>query len=564
MRMSKLFGRTWRAAPAEADVASHQLLIRAGLAQKLAAGIYSSLPLLQRSRLKVQRIIREEMDRIGGQEISMPVVQPAELWQESGRWQQIGPELVRLQDRNGRNMVLGMTYEEVITDLARRQISSYRQLPCMLYQIQTKFRDEPRPRAGLIRVREFLMKDAYSFHATAADLDAYYPIVVQAYHRIFQRCGLDAVQVRSDNGMMGGTGADEFMLVTDIGEDILLLCPHCGYAANQEVAELQRENVDYQSCELPPKQVLTPEQKDILQVASFLGVSPRDVLKTLVYHTPEGLVLVVIRGDLQVNERKLSKLLGSTQLRMALPEEARAAGLVTGFVSPVGIEDLPIFADLSVLAGKGYIAGANRTNYHLLQVVPDRDFTIGQTADLALAKAGQPCPFCGQPLEEQRGVELGNTFKLGSKYAESMRAEYYDATGDSHPLVMGCYGIGIGRLIAAVLEAHHDDNGIIWPASIAPYQVHLLTLGKDDETWNTSKEIYQQLLEAGVETLWDDREATAGVKFNDADLIGLPYRVLIGRKNLEQGLIEIKQRGEQEKLLLPTESAMEFLMKRRG
>lgn len=559
MRMSKLFGRTWREAPAEAEVISHQLLLRAGLAQKLAAGIYSSLPLLQRSLLKVQRIIREEMDRIDGQEISMPVVQPAELWQESGRWQQIGPELARLQDRSGRDMVLGMTHEEVVTDLARRQINSYRQLPCMLYQIQTKFRDEPRARAGLIRVREFTMKDAYSFHADSADLDAYYQQVVDAYHRIFQRCGLKALQVLSDTGMMGGAGAHEFMLVTEIGEDTLLHCPSCGYAANQEVAEISRSRQRPVPEQQSPRSVHTPNQKDIGQVAGFLGVAASDVLKTVVYRTPAELLLVVIAGNLQVNERKLGKLLQTDNLRMASPEEAQAAGLVTGFVSPIGLPGLRVVADRSVEVGKGYVAGANRPDYHLLHAVPGRDFTIDLMADLALATGGQPCPVCGATLSECRGVELGNTFKLGTKYSAAMRAEFYDAAGVNHPLVMGCYGIGIGRLVACVLEAHHDQDGIVWPLAIAPYQVHLVTLGKDDETINASTDLYQRLTATGVETLWDDRDATAGVKFNDADLIGLPLRVLVGRRTLGEGMIEVKARNQPEKQLIPLASAVDYL-----
>lgn len=558
--MSKMFGRTLREAPADAEFASHQLLIRAGLAQKLAAGIYSSLPLLNRAMQKVQRIIREEMDRIGGQEISMPVVQPAELWRESGRWQQVGPELVRLQDRGGHDMVLGMTHEEVVTDLARKQISSYRQLPCMLYQLQTKFRDEPRARAGLIRVREFVMKDAYSFHANMTDLDSYYEEVVQAYHRIFRRCGLAALEVQSDNGMMGGAGAHEFMLVTDMGEDTLVICPECGYAANQEVAGLNRGLADEAFCDKLPVLTYTPDQKDIAEVASYLKMQPEDILKTLVYQSPQGLVIVIIRGDLQVNERKLMKLLQTDDLQMALPAETKAAGLVTGFVSPVGLTGMKVFADLSILSGKAYVAGANLVDHHLLNVVPGRDFAIDKAADLALATAGQPCPVCSAKMQEQRGVELGNTFKLGTKYSATMGAEYYDASGQSHPIVMGCYGIGIGRLVACVLEAHHDEHGIIWPEAIAPYLVHLLTAGNDEATAAAAESIYQQLLAAGVETLWDEREVTAGVKFNDADLIGLPYRVVMGRKNLSQGLIEVKRRAEQEKVMVPLEEVVDYLL----
>ncbi len=560
MRMSKLFGRTLRDVPADAECVSHELLIRAGLARKLAAGIYSSLPLLQRATQKVQQIIREEMDSIGGQEISMPVVQPADLWQESGRWQQVGPELARLTDRSGRDMVLGMTHEEVVTDLARREISSYRQLPCLLYQIQTKFRDEPRPRAGLIRTREFTMKDAYSFHADEADLDSYYTEVVAAYHRIFRRCGLEALQVRSDNGMMGGSGADEFMLVTPTGEDTLLVCPACGYAANQEVAEICRPELTSDSdCGGGPVPVYTPGQKDIKQVADFLGVQSEDILKTLAYQTGAGLVLVVIRGDLQVNERKLAKALGCAELRMANEDEAQAAALPTGFISPVGLQGMRVCVDLSVVPGQAYVAGANQVDYHLKNVVPGRDFAVSCRADLARAAAGLPCPHCSGSLQERRGVEMGNTFKLGTKYSQTMRAEYYDASGVSHPLIMGCYGIGIGRLIACVLESHHDEFGIIWPDAIAPYTVYLVTAGKDEETVRTSQSIYQQLLTAGVATLWDDRDATAGVKFNDADLIGLPYRLVVGRKNLSQGLVEVKRRDQTEKLLLPLGEVVDYL-----
>jgi len=563
MRMSKLFGRTLRDAPADAECISHELLIRAGLARKLAAGVYSTLPLLQRTVQKVQEIIREEMDSIGGQEISMPVVQPADLWQETGRWQQVGSELMRLRDRTGRDMVLGMTHEEVVTDLARKEISSYRQLPCMLYQLQTKFRDEPRPRAGLIRTREFTMKDAYSFHADEADLDSYYTEVVAAYHRIFRRCGLQALQVRSDNGMMGGSGADEFMLVTPTGEDTLLVCPACGYAANQEVAEVHRAELPLDEDDSEgPDLVHTPGQKDIAQVAEYLGVPPERILKTLAYQTDAGLVLVLIRGDLQVNERKLAKALGCTELRLATEDEAQAAGLPTGFISPVGLPGIRVYADLSVMPGQGYVAGANRVDYHLDHVVPGRDFAIAFRTDLVRTVAGLPCPHCSGSLQERRGVEMGNTFKLGTKYSQAMRAEYYDASGISRPLIMGCYGIGIGRLVACVLEAHHDEFGIVWPEAIAPFTVHLVTAGKDEETVETSQSVYRQLLKAGVDTLWDDRDATAGVKFNDADLIGLPYRLVVGRKNLSQGLVEVKRRDQAEKLLLPLGEVVDYLSSR--
>ena len=542
MRLSKLFARTWREAPAEAELASHQLMLRAGYIRRLAAGIYSYLPLGWRVIRNIQEIIRQEMDAIDGQELNMPVVHPAELWQESGRWHDIGPELARFKDRGGRNMVLGMTHEEVVTDLARREVDSHRQLPFMVYQIQTKFRDEPRSRGGLIRVREFMMKDGYSFHPDQEDLDRYYPSVCQAYFNICRRCGVEVAMVASDVGMMGGTGAHEFMLVTPAGEDTLVLCRQCGYAANQDVAEILRKGAATEAESLT--EVATPGQQEVVEVARFLGKEMDSVLKTLVVVAEGKPVLACIRGDLEVNERKLANCLGVGEVRLAQDEELTEWGLVGGYVSPVGNGDYRVVVDPSVVEAEGLVAGANREGYHFTGARFDRDFSATEVTDIARARTGDSCVECQGELELVRGVEIGNTFKLGLKYSESMGARFLDQEGTEKPLVMGCYGIGLGRLAACVVESHHDDKGIIWPLPVAPYQVHLVSLGTGDEVTQAATGVYDELTAQGISVLYDDRNASAGVKFNDADLMGMPLRITVSKRNLKESAVEVKARKE--------------------
>lgn len=548
MRLSRLFGRTWRQAPADAELVSHQLMVRGGYIRRLSAGIYSYLPLGWRVMRNIREIIRQEMDAIDGQELNMPVVHPAELWQESGRWYDIGPELARFRDRGDRDMVLGMTHEEVITDLARHEIDSYRQLPFMVYQIQTKFRDEPRARGGLIRVREFIMKDGYSFHADEADLDRYYPSVCEAYFNICRRCGVDVTMVASDVGMMGGTGAHEFMLVTEAGEDTLVLCRQCGYAANQDVAEIRRPGAADEPG--PLCEVATPGQREVLEVARYLGRDEAGVLKTLVVVADGQPAMACIRGDLQMNERKLANSLGVAEVRLATDEELKQWGLVAGYVSPIGGTEHPLVVDPSVVETGGLIAGANREGYHYTGARYGRDFSGGQILDIAAARSGDSCTECDGRLDLVRGVEIGNTFKLGTKYSESMGARYSDSTGSDKPIVMGCYGMGLGRLAACVVESHHDEDGIIWPLPVAPYAVHLVALGTSPGVVEQAEHVYADLADAGVSVLYDDRDASAGVKFNDADLMGMPLRITVSQRNLQQSAVELRVRRASESLMV--------------
>jgi len=452
MRMSQLFGRTLREIPADAEIPSHQLLLRAGMIRPLAAGMYSCLPLAKRSLHKIERIVREEMDAVGGQEIDMPLVHPAELWQETGRWYDlVGKELVGFTNRDNREFVLAMTHEESMTDLARKEINSYRQLPLMIYQIKLKFRDEPRPRAGLIRVREFTMKDAYTFHTDQADLDAYYEKIYQAYLNIFHRCGIEVVVVESDTGMMGGTGAHEFMLVTESGEDSLILCGHCDYAANDDVALKQKTIVDHgEPKEL--EEVQTPNIITIADLADFLNIDKSQTLKAVFYSTGEEVILVAIRGDMDVNETKLQNVLKNPNLRIATDDELQQYDIVAGYASPIGLKNVNIVVGDTIPKSSNLVAGANKPDYHIKNVNYARDFNADIIADIALAKEGDTCIHCGGKLMEAKGIEAGNIFKLGTKYSEAMGATYLDRNGKAKPLVMGCYGIGIGRLLACVIE----------------------------------------------------------------------------------------------------------------
>jgi len=567
MRMSKLFFQTLREVPNEAEVISHQLMLRSGLVRQVAAGIFDHLPLGLRVKHKIEQIMREEMDAVDGQEITMPVVQPAELWQRSGRWDAIGDDMARLKDRNGRDYCLGMTHEEVITDLAARTISSYRQLPFMLYQIQTKFRDEPRPRAGMIRVREFTMKDGYSFHTDIADLDAYYPKVYQAYFNIFRRCGLDVLAVESDTGMMGGTMAHEFMAVTPIGEDTLLLCDACGYKANRQIATFIKPTPDAEEA-LPLTEVATPGTATIADLAAFLEIPESRTAKAVFMVAEiegadgkfaEKFVFAVVRGDMELNETKLTNAVKAKRLRPATTDEINAIGAEAGYGSPIGIDrgQVILVVDDLVAASPNLVAGANKAGFHFTNVNYGRDFAEADiVTDLVAASDGYGCPVCGEALHSVRGVEVGNIFKLGTKYSAAMGATYDDENGASWPMVMGCYGIGTGRLMASVIEAYHDEHGVQWPVSIAPYQVMLVSLAneKSPEVAAAADQLYADLRAAGVEVLYDDRSERAGVKFNDADLIGLPLRVTVGGRGLKKGIVELKFRRTGEGRDLPVDN----------
>jgi prolyl-tRNA synthetase len=552
MRLSRLFFQTLRESPAEAEVASHTLMLRAGLMRQVAAGIFEWLPLGLRVRKKIEAIIRAEMDAIGGQEVALPVVQPAELWQRSSRWSTWGDDMARLRDRNGRDLCLGPTHEELFADLVSQIVSSYRQLPLLLYQIQTKFRDEPRPRAGAIRVREFTMKDAYSFDLDSAGLDAFYPKIYRAYETIFARCGLEVLAVESDTGMMGGSQAHEFMALTDIGEDTLVLCDGCGYRANRQIATFQKRPVA--AAPLPMVEVETPGVTTIAALAEFLNIPATATAKAifLMAQIEEGdrvreqFVFVVLRGDMELNETKLTNAIHAVALRPATVEEIRAIGAEPGYGSPIGIrrEAVLLVVDDLVAESPNLVAGANRAGWHLRNVNYGRDYSADLVVDLAAATEGVPCARCGAPLRTVRGVEVGNIFKLGTRYSEAMGAFYLDDKGESHPIVMGSYGIGIERLMAVLVETHHDEAGICWPISVAPYAVALVGLAsaKIPEISAAADEIYGRLTRAGLEVLYDDRDERAGVKFNDADLLGIPLRLTVGGKGLQNGVVEFKLR----------------------
>jgi prolyl-tRNA synthetase len=557
LRLSQVFGNTLREAPAEAQMPSHRLLLRAGMIRQVATGIYSYLPLGWRVLRKIHAIVREEMDAIGGQEMLMPSAQPAELWQETGRYAEAGPVLARFRDRTGRELVLGITHEEVVTDLARREVHSYRQLPFMVYQIQTKFRDEPRSRGGLIRAREFTMKDGYSFHADQADLDSYYPRVYQAYLDIFRRCGAEVVPVEADPGLMGGAASHEFMALNEAGEDTVIMCEGCDYAANAENAQA-RPSV---AADEPPdelQEVATPGMTTIEEVARYLGVTPEQTLKAIFYSAPGEVVFALIRGDLDVNETKLARVLGVSDLALATPEEVDEAGITAGYASPVGHHGTArVVADQSIQWGSNFVAGANREGYHLRNVNYPRDFEVDLLGDIVAVQDGDTCDGCGGVLRASRSIELGHIFKLGTRYSELLSAAYLDADGESRPLVMGCYGIGTGRLMSTVVEQAHDERGIVWPSAIAPFHIHLLSLGTEEQTVETAESLYADLSARGYEVLYDDRDESAGVKFNDADLIGIPLRLTISPRSLRAGGVEAKLRSSAEPELLPLPSLEE-------
>ncbi len=553
MRISKLFGKTLREVPAEADIVSHQLLVRAGMINQLVAGIYSYLPLGWRVLKKIENIIRDEMNKAGGQELTMPVLQPFEMWQLSGRDRALGKVLFSLYDRRERRLALGPTHEEVVTQLAGRYVQSYRDLPLMLYQIQTKFRDEPRPRGGLIRAREFSMKDLYSFDVDETGLDISYQKMLQAYRNIFERCGLPVMLVEADSGAIGGKDSREFMVIAESGEDEIIYCPGCHYAANAEKAVSVKGRID-NGRPLPVAEVATPGMGTIEEVAGFLRVLQSHTLKAVFYIADGEMVFVVIRGDLAVNEIKLNNILKATDLRMATEAEVIAAGIVAGAASPVGLKGIKVIADDSVTSGTNFVAGGNKPDTHLRNVNYPRDFKADTVVDIASARAGDRCLKCGGELASTLGIEVGHIFKLETTYSSKFNASYIDEKGESHPIVMGCYGMGLSRLMAAAVEQNHDAKGIIWPLSIAPYHVYLCPLYREgSKVAEVAEKLYTDLEAEGLEVLFDDREESPGVKFNDADLLGIPLRVTVSPRTLQKDSVELKLRSKKESELVPLE-----------
>jgi prolyl-tRNA synthetase len=558
MRMSKLVGRKIKEDPKDATTVSHKFLIRGGYVRPLSTGIYSLLPLGKKIVDKIEKIIREEMNAINGQEVLMPVVLPAELWQESGRYESVGRELLRFKDRNEKEMLLAMTHEEAVVHLIRTEVNSYRQLPVMLYQIQTKYRDEARPRAGMIRVREFTMKDAYSFHESTECLDQYYERAFQAYERIFKRVGMkDCISIEADPGMMGGNTSHEFMALAECGEDIIFISPGGEYKANRDVAiaawKFEKEEP------LPLEKVSTPGKESIEEVAGFLGVQPENTGKAVFFlDTEKNLVFSMIRGDFEVNEAKLKKCLGSSELEYADDEIIRKSGAEPGYASPMALDHskVRIIVDNSIANSSNLVVGANEADFHFKNFNLERDLADATIADIATVREGDPCPVTGEPLQMKRGIEVGNIFKLGNKYTSSMNCTFLDKNGKSHPMIMGCYGIGIGRTMASVAEQSNDKWGPIWPISIAPYHVHICSLNpKKEGVQEAADKLYQQLLDLGVETLYDDRGEKAGFMFNDADLTGIPYRIIISPKTLAENKVEFKIRGEREAELIEINEA---------
>lgn len=558
MLFSQLYAPTLKETPAEAEVVSHKLLLRSGMIRKLTSGIYIYMPLGLRAINKVAQIVREEMNRAGAQEISMPMVQPADLWQESGRWEMYGKELLRLVDRHGRDYCLGPTHEEVITDLVRGEVRSYRQLPLNLYQIQTKFRDEIRPRFGLMRGREFIMKDAYSFDKDDAGADASYWSMYDAYTRIFDRLGLVYRAVSADSGAIGGSFSHEFMVLAKTGEDTLAVCTACDYAANLEKAELRPGTPCTTTC-APYEQVATPGQHTVEQVAGFLAVSPRQLIKTLLYDVDGSSVAILVRGDHEVNEVKVKNLLGATNVELATPEQVQKwTGAPVGFAGPVGLKVDAIYADLALAEATDFVSGANAADAHLIHVDPRRDIVLSTTAtptgyaDLRSITLDDPCPACGAPITMPEGIEVGHVFKLGTKYSQSMNATFLDENGREQHMIMGCYGIGVSRVVAACIEQNHDEQGMIFPPSIAPFEITILAMStKDEQVMALGRKMHDWLESQGIETLFDDRDERPGVKFNEADLLGSPMHIVIGGKGLERGVLEVKNRKTGEKHELP-------------
>ena len=555
MRMSQLFSQTLRESPADAEVESHKLLVRAGFIRQLGAGIYSNLPLAKRTLDKIENILREEINVIGGQELALPIVHPAEIWKETNRYYEIGSEMSRFQDRKGADMVLAMTHEEIVADLTRKLIQSYRQLPLLVYQIHTKWRDDPRPRAGLIRVREFTMKDSYSLDTDEKGLDKQYRAHYQAYFNIFNRCDLPTKAVLADVGMMGGSIAHEYMYLTPIGEDTLLICDECGYMANRQIALFEKPVPEAEAmAEL--EKVATPNVTTIEDLAEFLDIAKSRTSKAvfIVATITEGtedvdkLVFAVVRGDMELNETKLANVIKAKELRPARDEEIEEVGAVPGYASPVGLKDVLVVVDDLVTKSPNLVAGANEEGFHMRNVNYGRDYEAVIVTDIVAAEEGFGCSRCGSAMKVSRGVEVGNIFKLGTKYTEVLGAYYLDKKGKSKPVVMGSYGIGSGRLMASVAEEHHDENGLIWPITITPFHVHLIALRGGKEK---ADKLFNKLIATGIEVLYDDRDETPGVKFNDADLIGVPIRLTVSERSLKNDSVELKLRTKEEKTNIP-------------
>lgn len=564
MRYSQFMLPTLKEDPAEAEVVSHKLMYRAGMIRKLAAGIYSYLPLGLRVVQKVERIIREEMNRAGAQEVLLPCVQPAELWMETHRWEEYGKDLLRFKDRHNRDCCFGPTHEEVITDLARREIRSYRQMPLNLYQIQTKFRDEIRPRFGLMRGREFVMKDAYSFDIDEAGLEISYQKMYEAYEKIFKRCGLSFTVVEAETGLIGGSVSHEFMVLAETGEEIIARCQSCNYAANVQKAEAKRTRLragESRKTLKALKKLETPDMKTVEAVTQFLKVRPQDLVKTLIFETDQGVVAALIRGDHEINESKLEKLLGCGEVKLASDDVVLGVtGAPKGFAGPVGLS-VKLIADYSVEPMVDFVTGANEEDAHYINVNLGRDVKVHQFADIRMIKEGDPCPRCGKSLSFSRGIEVGHVFKLGTKYSKTLKATYLDESGREREIVMGCYGIGVGRTAAAAIEQYHDEDGIIWPMPIAPFQAIIVPVNnKTEPLMETAEGIYRLLSDNGVEVLLDDRDSTPGVKFKDADLIGIPLRVTLGEKNLKRGLVEIRRRKNGETIVVRKDKATETVL----
>lgn len=568
MRFTNLFSKTLREDQKDADAVSHNLLLRAGYVRQLAAGIFSYLHFGQRSMRKIEQILREEMDGIGGDEISMPFVHPAEIWQQTGRWTDIDESLVRFKDRSDRDMVLAMTHEEVVATLAAGEIDSYKQLPKLVYQIQTKFRDEARARGGLIRVREFTMKDSYSLDTDLEGLQKQYDAHYQAYFRIFERLGLPVIAILSDTGMMGGQVAHEYMYVTPIGEDTIFICEESGYQANKEVATIGKV---YKTIKpLPLEKVLTPQKKTIADLAAFLGKVTQETGKVVFYKgivdEEEKVIMALVRGDMEVNPIKVQKLGKILNMEPATEADILSIGAVPGYASPIGVDRTKtlVIADELVARTNNLVVGANETDYHLLNACYGRDYEADIVGDLVSAFDGALCPISepdsGNTLRSVRGIEVGNIFQLGTKYTEALGATYMDVNGKPQSIVMGSYGIGVGRLLACLCEEHHDDNGLMLPLSVAPYQVHLVGLLENEETVAVAEQLYADLQSAGIEVIFDDRHkrtASPGVKFSDADLIGIPVRATVSKRSLKEGGVELKLRRDQERSLVPTEGIVD-------